>query len=347
MDPARVGILLALGPVSRFLFPALWGLWADRVGHRKQIVILSLLGSSVVFAMLFRVERFWGVAMVLFVYGFFLAPAVPLVDGMVQEQAGGGRPSYGRVRPWGSFGFIGSTIAFGMLLDRIAVHGVLFGILIASVAASLSAVGMPATSRAAPHPPQSLRRVLKRPEILRFLAATTLMQASHGAYYAYFSLHLDRHGFTRTAIGIYWTLGVAAEIVLMLFSAPLLRRSGPAFWISLCLGIAAFRWLLLARGVDPVLLALGQTLHAFSFGLFHVCAVRATHELFPPALRSSGQSLYNALTYGLGNLLGFLGCGALAGSLGTQGLFALSAAVAALGWLISLRIPRRPAWTEP
>jgi PPP family 3-phenylpropionic acid transporter len=133
---------------------------------------------------------------------------------------------------------------------------------------------------------------------------------------------------------------VAAEIVLMLFSARLLRMKGPDFWIPLSLGVAALRWLLLLAGVDPVLLALGQTLHAFSFGLFHVCAVDAAYRLFPPALRSSGQSLYNALTYGLGNLLGFLGCGALVGTLGLQGLFAVSSAMAAIGLLISLGMPR-------
>src|SRR4030095_463556 len=85
-DPARVAILLALGPVSRLLFPALWGLWADRVGHRREIVLLSLLGSSAVFALLLRADRFWSVAGVLFVYGFLVAPAVPLVDGMVHEE---------------------------------------------------------------------------------------------------------------------------------------------------------------------------------------------------------------------------------------------------------------------
>lgn len=340
IDPARVAILLALGPVSRLLFPALWGLWADRVGHRRQIVLISLLGSSAVFALLLRADRFASVASVLFAYGFLVAPAVPLVDGMVQEESDGRRLSYGPVRLWGSFGFIGSTLAFGVLLDRIPPYGVLPGILIASIAAFLSATRIPDGSASPPHPRRSLRREVKRPEVLRFLLATTMMQASHGAYYAYFSLHLDRHGFTRAAIGVYWTLAVAAEIVLMLFSARLLRMKGPDFWIPLSLGVAALRWLLLLAGVDPVLLALGQTLHAFSFGLFHVCAVDAAYRLFPPALRSSGQSLYNALTYGLGNLLGFLGCGALVGTLGLQGLFAVSSAMAAIGLLISLGMPR-------
>jgi MFS transporter, PPP family, 3-phenylpropionic acid transporter len=258
---------------------------------------------------------------------------------MVQEESDRRRFSYGPVRLWGSLGFIASTLVYGRLLDRQPLDTVLMGILIFSALNVLPAAALPSgggKTRPARH---SLRRELRRPEIIRFLGATALMQASHGAYYAYFSLHLDRHGYSRTAIGAYWTLAVAAEIGMMLLSARLLEAAGPTRLISVSLAVAALRWLLLMGGVDPYLLAFGQILHAFSFGLFHVSAVHATHRLFPDALRSSGQSLYSSLTYGLGNLLGFFGCAALVESLGVRGLFGVSSALALIALLISLSLP--------
>ena len=99
--------------------------------------------------------------------------------------------------------------------------------------------------------------------------------------------------------------------------------------------------LLLMAGVHPLLLACGQLLHAFSFGLFHVAAVTATHLLFPDSLRSSGQSLYSSLTYGLGNLLGFFGCAALLESVGIVGLFGLSSALAWVALVVSLPLRAR------
>ena len=334
-----IAILLALGPASRFLFPALWGLWADRAGHRKLLVILSSSGSCAVFALLFWARQFWGVALVLSIYGFLLAPSIPLVEGMVQEESDRRRFSYGPVRLWGSLGFIASTLLYGRLLDRMPVDTVLMGILLLSCLSILPAWALPAAGSAAPPARPSLMQELRRPEILRFLCATALMQASHGAYYAYFSLHLDRHGYSRTAIGGYWTLAVAAEIGMMLLSSRLLEAAGPTRLISVSLGAAALRWLLLMAGVNPWLLAFGQLLHAFSFGLFHVSAVHATHRLFPDGLRSSGQSLYSSLTYGLGNLVGFFGCAALVELLGVRGLFGLSSALALAALLISLSLP--------
>ncbi|MCI0409407.1 MAG: MFS transporter [Acidobacteria bacterium] len=335
----RIAILLALGPASRFLFPALWGLWADRAGHRKLLVVLSLSGACAVFSLLYWAQRFWAVALVLFLYGFLLAPSIPLVEGMVQEESDRRRFSYGPVRLWGSLGFIASTLLYGRLLDWMPVETVLMGILILSGLNILPAAALPADGGKILPTRHSLRRELNRPEILRFLCATALMQASHGAYYAYFSLHLDRHGYSRTAIGAYWTLAVAAEIGMMLLSSRLLEVTGPMRLISMSLGVAALRWLLLMAGVDPFLLAFGQILHAFSFGLFHVSAVHATHRLFPDALRSSGQSLYSSLTYGLGNLVGFFGCAASVDALGVRGLFGLSSALALFALLISLSLP--------
>ena len=343
MGGARIAILLALGPASRFLFPALWGLWADRAGHRKLLVIGSLAGACAAFSLLFWARGFWTLAPVLFLYGFLVAPAIPLVEGMVQEETDRRRFGYGPVRLWGSLGFIASTLACGGMLDRMPVERILIGILVFSALNLLPALALPPGQKHASRPRQSLRREMRRPEILRFLAATALMQASHGAYYAYYSIHLDRHGFSPSAIGAYWTLAVAAEIVMMLVSARLLERAGPMRLISVSLAVAALRWLLLALGVDPTLLAFGQLLHAFSFGLFHVSAVNATHRLFPDSLRSSGQSLYSALTYGLGNLIGFFGCAALVDSMGLPGLFGLSSAMALAALLISLRLPAVPS----
>lgn len=338
-----IAVLLALGPLSRFFFPALWGLWADRAGHHKLLILLSLGGACAGFALLLTARSFAAIAFAVFAYGFFLAPAVPLVEGMVQEESEGRRFAYGSVRLWGSLGFILTTLLYGRLLDRYSETVVVTGILALSILNVLPAAALPGTLTTVPHPPHSLRQALFRPATLRFLAATTLMQASHGAYYAYFSLHLDRHGYSRTAIGAYWTLGVAAEILMMIGSARLLAREGPMRLISTCLLAAVLRWAMLALGTGALLLAVGQLLHALSFGLFHVAAVSATHRLFPEALRSSGQSLYNAMTYGLGNLIGLLGCSLLVGPLGVDGLFGLSAGIALAALLVLGRLPARPA----
>jgi len=334
---AQIGALLAFSPVSRFLFPALWGLWADRVGRRKPLILFSLVGSAAAFSLLLWAKRFASVAAVMFLYGFLLVPAIPLVESLAQEEAEKGRFSYGRVRLWGSIGFIVCTLPFGRLLDRGTTGIVVPGILALALLNILSGMALPVGAPPGVDPRPSLRSQLRRADVQGFLAATTLMQTSHGAYYAYYSIHLDRLSFSRTGIGGFWTLAVGAEALIMFASGPLLSKVGTPRLLSACLAVAAVRWGILADCSSAPLLAAAQLLHAFSFGLFHVAAVEHTHRLFPVGLRSSGQSLYSSLTYGLGNLLGFLGSAALVDRIGIPALFGISSAIALTALLLSLR----------
>jgi len=41
----------------------------------------------------------------------------------------------------------------------------------------------------------------------------------HGAYYAFFSIHMRRNGHASASIGMLWALGVLAEVVVMFFPA--------------------------------------------------------------------------------------------------------------------------------
>lgn len=335
---AQIGVLMALSPVSRFVFPAFWGLWADRLGHRRPLILFSLAGSAAAFALFLWAREFWSLAAVMFLYGFLLVPAIPLLEGLVQEEAEHRGFTYGRVRLWGSVGFIAFSLAFGRLLDHYPIRIILPGILGLTLLNLLPGLALPPGRPPGRHPRRSLRRELGRWEVRLFLASTTLMQASHGAYYAYYSLHLDRQGFSRTAIGGLWTLAVAAEVVMLFGSGPLLASVGTPRLLSLSLAVAAARWGILSAWSSVPLLVLAQLLHAFSFALFHASAVGHTHRLFPPSLRSSGQSLYSALTYGLGNLIGFLGSAALVDRIGIPRLFALSAGVALSALLLTLRL---------
>src|SRR5882672_529912 len=94
----EIGVLMALAPASRFLFPAFWGLWADRLGHRKPLIVISLAGSAAVFSLFLWVRHFPALAAVMLLYGFLLVPALPLVEALVQEEFEEKRLSYGRVR---------------------------------------------------------------------------------------------------------------------------------------------------------------------------------------------------------------------------------------------------------
>ena len=104
------------------------------------------------------------------------------------------------------------------------------------------------------------------------------------------------------------------------------------------LALAALRWVLIGHFARelPVLL-FAQTLHAFSFGVFHAVAIHLIHQFFPGSLQGRGQALYSSLTFGAGNALGSLAAGYLWQGVGPVAMYDLATVLGVLGWLVAWR----------
>jgi PPP family 3-phenylpropionic acid transporter len=144
-----------------------------------------------------------------------------------------------------------------------------------------------------------------------FIVSAAMLQASHQLYYGFGTLYWRSLGFSPFAIGALWAEGVVAEIALFWYSAPLVARIGPLGLMALGGGAGIVRWSLtgLLPGIIP---AAGlKSLHALTFGATHFGAMHFLARRVPPGAASSGQSLYSALSAGLGSGLVMLIAGPL------------------------------------
>ncbi len=345
-----IGLLLSLSLVVKLLGPPLWGGLADQ-GSRHWVIVGSSFAAALFSLLFFYGENFPLLLTGVLAFSLLQNAQISLVEATTLEtiqrhnavrRFGPVKPvplEYGRIRVWGSWGFILFALGLGPIIDRwglALVPWALFGLLLAS---ALSALFLP---REEPRPltDEVAPALFSRPSVRWFYLAAILMQFSHGAYYGFLSLHLADHGFSRGAIGLIWTVGVGAEVLLLRHSGALLARLGVSRVLSLSILLAVVRWSLYSMPpVWPILL-FGQLLHAFTFGAFHVAAVHQTFAMAPHASRATAQAWYTALSFGLGGGLGVLICGHLYDRVGGEALFALMAAGAALAWLAMQRASR-------
>jgi PPP family 3-phenylpropionic acid transporter len=169
--------------------------------------------------------------------------------------------------------------------------------------------------------------VLGRPIVLSLLGVCFLMQASHGPYYAFFTLYLEDSGYSRAVIGQLWALGVAAEIVVFLLMPRWLPRYGARRLLLAATALTTLRWLLIAGYAAhlPVII-FAQTLHAASFGLYHAVAIYLVHVLFTGIHQGRGQALYSSISFGAGGAVGALVSGYLWMDINPQSMYLLAAA---------------------
>jgi PPP family 3-phenylpropionic acid transporter len=344
LSPYQIGVVSAMTPLVKTVAPSLWGWAADRKGSRRPFMRMASVGALLCFALLLGVKQFLAIAAVMALYAVFTSSLLPLVESTAMEAVDRHGVDYGRMRLWGSVGFIGASLGMGKVLDLAPSVLVLWTIL-AFLAFNLWSVYHLPDSHPEPHASGGRARDLltSRP-VLTFYGVCLLMQASHGTYYGFYSVYLEGLGFPRGQIGLLWALGVGAEVLAMGLSGRLLSRLGTRRLMQLALALTVVRWTMLATGASLPWLIPAQLLHAASFGLFHVAAVTHTHRLIPPELRSTGQSLYSSLSFGFGLTVAMYLSGLFYDSVGAPMLFAASAAIAlaATGLAMTLgRVPER------
>jgi PPP family 3-phenylpropionic acid transporter len=213
------------------------------------------------------------------------------------------------------------------LIDRFGIAIIIPLIMVGGMCQTVGALKLPALTSI----PQPLRTWSSRMEWRRaavFLLCGFLMLVSHGTYYGFFSIHLDQIGLPPTFIGIAWAVAVAAEIAVMFFSGRLFGHLSLEKVLLISFLVAAFRWGLLYLSSSPAVILISQVLHAGTYGTFHMASILYMDRLTPPEAKTFGQAANNAITYGMGLMVGFLLNGALFEILATRFLFLTSALVA-------------------
>ncbi len=338
LAPARIGELLAVVMATKLIAPNVWGWIADHSGKRMRMVRFAVLAALLSFTGIYVVnDTFAGLALVMLFFSFFWNAALPQFEAVTLNHLGKQTHRYSHIRLWGSVGFIGMAMTMGELLQYLnigIVPAVLLGLFLGLWLISLTVPEQVAN----PVLHQPILGVLCQPPVLALFGVCFLIQASHGPYYAFFSIYLEDLGYRSGFIGGLWGLGVIAEVGIFLLMHRLLPRFGPRYLLLTALALTTLRWLLIGSFADQLFLLLfAQTLHAFSFGLYHAVSIHLIHRFFTGAHQGRGQALYSSVSFGAGGALGNLAAGYLWADFSPTIIYTLAAATSVLGWIVAWR----------
>ena len=341
-----IGTLMGLLMGAKLVSPPLMGMWIDRRGDLLLPLRISLLATLLAWVLFMQARGTGAIALSFMALALSWDATLPAFETLTLNRLGPARVGlYGRIRLWGSLGFIVAGLGGAMLLtgpmetvQRLPAIGLA---LVTGMVFAGFLQRSPARMPAAPAW-QSWRVLLHRPGVAGLLFALFLLHLSHGPYYAFFTLYLEGLGYDRRSIGLLWALGVVAEIGLFWAAPRLFERFGRRRLLLAALLLTGLRWALISTlASHPLPLIAAQILHLASFGLCHAVGMSYVHALFPGTLQGRGQALYSALGFGAGGIMGSA-LGGLLWSAGWRGgVFAMSALSALLAVGVAWRgIPR-------
>ena len=353
----EIGALLAVPALLTVLSPPVWGAIADRLKDKKRVLLVLLAVSALIFPAFWLARAFaWALA-VMVVFAFFFTPSEALADAITMEHLPRAGGDYGRIRLWGSLGFIFPLLLMGAILKPSAGADIgvrsLAPIFVLFVVFRLAALGwatrLPAGDRThlGRFDWRALRVLATRPFIVLVACAFLSRVATQGLY-VFFSIYLDKLHMADNLKGYFWAIGVSSEVALMYFAGRIMARVALKWLFAVSLASSAIRLLAFSFPLSFGTIALIAPLQGVSFAAFHVPAVTYVNRVAPPHLRASGQTLFAALVGGLGGVIGAQLSGAVAEQIGVLGLFRVMAFVvlASLLGFVALFRPESAAAPE-
>ncbi len=295
-----IGIIFALAPLMRFITPFLF-LKHIKLDQKvfKIALFLSII-SSVSFYL--TIENFFLFLINNALLGVCLSLILPYLE--VTAISSLGKEKYGKSRLYGSIGFMLISLVLAKFLTQpyIAIHYYLvLNILTVLFALFLLRFDV-----------QRKDSILKESfsffKYWPFWISLFFMQMSFGGFYNFFTIYETAHEISLEVTSYLWSFGVICEILMLYFQAPLLKNNLLNI-IKICVAITTFRWVLLYLYPDSLSITFfTQSLHAFSFGLYHSSVIIYLYTLYEN--KKLAQQFMYGVAYGLGGFIGALIAGA-------------------------------------
>ncbi len=296
--PQEIGVIFAAAPLVRLLLPLLFAKGFRLTSERFNIALILMIVSS--FAFCSFVDDFYKLLLSNIFLGMGISLVLPYVEVISLEKLG--KENYGKVRLFGSVGFVLVSLFLVRFLDtptRPLDFLVGLNIITAIVAFIIAKVLSHSEKKE-----EEIQNDINVFKDWRLWMALILMQVSFGAFYNFFTIYATANGISMDMTIKLWVFGVLAEI-LMLYSQARFLRKNLLLVLEITFLVTTLRWFLVYLFADNIyILYFSQSLHAFSFALFHSAAIAYLHHLYKN--KALAQQYFSGITYGLGGFSGAL-----------------------------------------
>jgi nucleoside transporter len=319
---AEIGWIFATQAIASVAALFLGGQLADRMLPAEKLLAALQAVGGVTMLLLARQTGFWPFFTLMLVYQLAYMPTMSLTNAVCLASTADARRDFGRLRLWGTIGWIAASWPFVFLLagkTGAALHSALTAIFIVAAVASfvlaLFSLTLPATPPATmasdASAPLKAIRLLAAPPMLVLFVVTLIDALVHQCYFQWTSPFLQAAGLAENWIMPAMSIGQVAEIASMAVLGVVLSRLGWRATMTLGILAHALRFFVFAIG-DPLWLMVSiNVVHGICYAFFFAAVYIFVDECCPRDARASAQGLFNLVILGIGPFAGSLLWGSL------------------------------------
>jgi len=328
IEQGTVGNILAVGAIGAMLSPLIAGQIADRYMNAERVMALChFIAAAIVYRIAYATNPN-ELYVHSFLYGLFLTPTLALVNAISFRHLPNRERDFGKVRVWGTAGWVvagitighwllfkaGSNVAlqYKYMADAMRLAAIL-GVALGLYCFTLPATP-PSTGRQKSAPVEALKEILRQPLLTLFLLSF-IVASVHAFFFAraaeYLTagrLELAPDSWVNKIFGVggagLMTVGQMSELIV-LACMPLIIPRVPRK-VLFAIGLSAYALRFFAFAYLPYTWAIipALALHGIVFGCFFFLVFITIDEYTTRDVRSSAQNVFNLIIFGFGVIIG-------------------------------------------
>ncbi len=307
LSNAEIGLAISLSTLGGILGQFVWGLLCDKFHTiKKSFIAANLMIWAAILSFLFLKSATW-VLILMFLLGFAQVPQPSILDTWILKKLPGKEEEYGHIRLWASVGFAVFALSFGWAIRY-------FGFNIMFIAASffilmtlLVTMSLADVQEGDSHQgslKKSMKELLKNKRYLFFIVVCFIIGLAYRTVHLLLPLIIDYVKGNSSDLGLAYFVGVITEIPMLLASKKLSKKfeSNRLILLSVLLYMVQFLILLMAR--SPFLVFVAMLAQGLAFGNYLPSIRLFVYENAPENLRTTAQTLADALCSSLTAVIG-------------------------------------------
>jgi len=307
---AQISLLLTLSAAAMTVCPLLWGMAADRWISLNRVFSVVNAASAALLGLMVLGRGFALTAAAFTLYSACALPTFTLINALAFHHLPHPREQFGRLRAFGSLGWILPFLPISLWTARRPGAGLDFTLWLGAGLSLVSAAWAfalpptrPGAARRGPGPNlygRALKRLLGNSDFTALLLSMFLVAGAFSILLYYSPPYLEKLGVPRPWIGPIQALGVVVEIGLFQWHGRLARAVRPTVLILAGSSALILRHLLYAFCGAPLWLSLSYALAAAVIVFHHTGVSLLSNALAGGELRATSQTLLSFAGQGLG-----------------------------------------------
>ncbi|HOV66581.1 MAG TPA: MFS transporter, partial [Bacillota bacterium] len=337
LSVSEIGVLNAVYYAVAILGHPFFGLIYDRVSNKYKVIAFTSILASVS-ALLVPLQTSMLLRVVVYgSFSLFLSSLMPLLDAWTLIWCHEGDHPFERIRLWGSFGYLFSSVLGGTLLERLDLVWAYFtpslvlGVICVAVIVFHKTGSLPSKEASRSLSQSSggtkeLRDVIRSGPFLRLVAISFFYRIALTGPMSLLTVYFDHNGLSAVQIGYAMIIGGLSEMFVIIWNQKLFEYMSGDTLLAVSMLTSGVRWVFLISAKNPFGLLATQVFEGLNYMLFYLVAVQKVTSLFPKELAGAGQTIFGSVFYGLGPVIGSLASGIMVDRMGFErsfGLFSL------------------------